>query len=187
MSEWRTGALALLFALGAVSCNTAAVKRGYMSLDTQGDRHRTIFYTDTDTIFCIGELAIGRQDTTIGSTFRALEFAVPPKGELVPTNTVLAVSDAVADSTGDDVKVAFQLLKKDSMAPWPAGQFACELSIDGVQEESIPFEIRYPECPFQPSFDGDSCAGFFLPQSTCLGADMAQTCVCEDTGFWQCR
>lgn len=187
MRDFRAGALALLCALGAVSCNTAAVKRGYMSLDAQGDRHRTIFYTDTDTIFCIGEMAIGRKDATLGATFRALDFASPPKGDYVATDTVLAVTDTVANSTGDDVTASFQLLKKRSMDPWPAGYFQCEISIDGVKEETIPFEIRYPDCPFQPSFDGDNCLGFFLPGATCPGADSAQTCVCSDAGAWQCR
>ncbi len=192
MTESRFGALGRigLFALvaGLASCNSAAIKRGYMSLDNQGERRRTIFYTDTDSIYCIGELAIGRKDVTIAATFRALDFATPPKGDLVPTNTVLAVADENPGGTGDDIMATFQLIKtKDATAPWPAGKFVCELSIDGALEESIPFEIDYPECPLQPPLDGDACAGFFLPQSTCTGAITAETCVCSDGGAWQCH
>jgi len=180
--------LALATVPALVSCNTAAVKHGYMSLDAQGSRRRSTFYTDTDTIYCIAELAVGRADVTVQGTFRALDFSVPPKGDWVPTNTVLAVSDLATSTTGSDVIAAFQLIKKvDTSGPWPAGRFVCELSIDGELEESVPFEILYPDCPFQPPFDGDQCAGFFLPASSCPGAVTAQTCVCSDTGTWQCR
>jgi hypothetical protein len=179
--------LLLLAVVPLASCNTAAVEHSYMSLDSQGDRRRTVFYTDTDTIYCIGELAIGRKDVSVEGAFRATALAEPPTGDLVPTDTVLAVQDTSPDATGSDIVVAFQLIKTaDPQGPWPAGKFACDLSIDGELEASVPFEIQYPACPFQPPSDGDQCAGFFLPQSQCAGADAAQSCVCSEAGVWRC-
>jgi hypothetical protein len=181
----RTLSLALA-ALALVSCNTAAVKKSYMSLDSEGNRRRTVFYTDTDTIYCVGELALGRKDVSVEASFRSTALATP-KGDLVPIDAVLAVQDVSPGSTGSDVVVSFQLLKlANPTGPWPAGKFACDLAIDGEFEASAPFEIQYPPCPFQPPVTGDTCAGFFLPKSTCPGAVSPQTCTCTDHGVWQC-
>lgn len=193
MIEHSTRALnvarALLLALGALlvsACNTAAVKRSYMSLDQDGSRKRTTFYTDTDTIYCIGELAIGRKDVSVTAALLTTALSPPPSGKPLPFASTLAVKDVTPGGTGSDVVASFELLKSSLTAPWPAGDFSCELSIDGELAASNPFHILYPDCPLVPPQQGDSCAGFFLPKSTCAGAISAQSCVCSDDGSWQC-
>ena len=175
----------LLVAL-AVSCNTAAVKRSYMSLDSDGNRKRTTFYTDTDKIYCIAELAVGRKDLSTTATLRSTALAPPPTGASFPVATTLAVEDVTAGSTGD-VLVSFELVKPNAKDPWLAGDYVCDLSLDGEVEASAPFRIAYPTCPVAPPRSGDVCAGFFLADSTCDGAVSAQRCVCTNEGVWQCR
>ena len=186
LASRKTAGLALL-CLCALSCNTAAVKHSYMSLDQDGDRKRTVFYTDTEKIYCIGEMAIGRKDVSITAALRSTALAPPPSGASVPLASTLAIKDVTPGSTGSDVIISFEILKSNMSGPWPAGDFVCELSIDGELSASVPFQIEYPDCPLAPPFDGDSCAGFYLPQSTCVGALSAQSCVCGDDGVWQCR
>ena len=178
----------LLLSVPLLSCNTAAVKKSYMALDAEGNRKRSVFFTDTDSIYCIGELAVGRKDVSVEAALRSTALALPTTGELVPIESVIAVKDVSPASTGSDVKVSFQLLKVEHPKdPWQAGKFVCDLSIDGVVETSTPFEIQYPPCPFQPPIDGEGCAGFFLPQSVCPGAIAPQSCTCTDLGAWQCN
>src|SRR3954453_5211053 len=52
-------------------CRTAGLQRAYMSLDESGDRRRTTFDTQTNAIYCIGELASGRADVTVSARIRA--------------------------------------------------------------------------------------------------------------------
>ena len=179
-------ALAVLCSIAA-GCNTAAIKHSYMSLDQDGSRKRSMFYTDTENIFCVGEMAIGRKDVSINAAIRSTALAPPPSGTLVPLASTLAVKDVTPAATGSDVVVAFQLLKADSKDPWPAGSFVCDLAIDGELTDSVPFQIAYPDCPLMPPQGGDSCAGFFLPGSKCVGALSAETCLCTEEGIWQCR
>jgi hypothetical protein len=179
-------AIALL-GLCAMSCNTAAIKHSYMSLDQDGNRKRTVFYTDTDKIYCIGELAIGRKDISITAALHSTALAPPPRGTSVPLASTLAVKDVSPSSTGSDVVVSFQLIKADMKSPWPAGDFTCDLSIDDELSASVPFQIAYPDCPVEPPLQGDNCAGFFLTGSVCVGAITAQSCQCSEAGSWQCR
>lgn len=179
-------AFALLCLLG-VSCNTAAVKRSYMSLDQDGNRKRTTFFTDTEQIYCIGELAVGRKDLSITASLRSVALARPSTGMYFPLASTLAVEDVTTGSTGSDVLVSFELLKTNAAAPWAAGDFVCDLALDGELEASVPFEIRYPDCPVAPPRSGDACAGFFLPESSCIGAHSDERCECTNAGVWQCR
>lgn len=172
---------------GLMSCNTAAFKHTYMAMDQRGDRQRTVFYTDSDKIFCIGEMAIGRKGVTVTAELRQTAVTVPPTGQSAPIDGVLATKDVSPTETGSDIMVTFELKKSNAGGPWAAGQFICELTLDGVLEASVPFQIAYPGCPAQPPLAGDTCRGFFLPESQCQGANQSQDCVCAASGVWECR
>jgi len=187
LSGWPQAAGIALLGLSLMSCNTAAIKHSYMSLDQDGSRKRTQFYTDTEKIYCIGEMAIGRKDVSVTAFLRTTALAPPPSGAKLPLAGTLAAKDVTPGGTGSDILVSFQLLKSKTEDPWPAGDFTCELSIDGELTATVPFQILYPSCPVEPPLNGDTCAGFFLPRSSCAGALSAQTCVCSDEGDWQCR
>jgi hypothetical protein len=174
------GALCLL-----ASCRSAGIKRAYMSLDSDGKRQRDVFYTDSDGIFCVAEVASGRDDVTIEATLRQTAEYSSLNGALIPTSHFLARSEE-APGAGDDIKVSFQLELENDDQPFPAGRFACDLALDGDREESLDFEIRFPACPAAPLVTGLACAGFVLPGATCPGAVTGTLCTCAGSGAWEC-
>ena len=67
----------LLAAMTLAACDTAGFKRSYMALDGQGDRKRDAFYTDTEGIFCVAELASGVADVTVRADFEQRAYYLP--------------------------------------------------------------------------------------------------------------
>jgi hypothetical protein len=153
-----------------------------MSLDQNGDRKRQHFFTDTESIYCVVELASGRRDVTVSAVIRATELFLPSGA--VPVSQTFAVGEE-APGAGDNLVVSFELEKEDAQEPFVPGRFACELYLDGHQEETVEFDVQYPACPVPPAVDGGRCADYFLPGSVCSGA-AEQSCVCSETGRWQC-
>jgi len=170
-------------ALLSIGCDTSGFRDAYMALDSNGDRKREYFYTDTEEIFCIGKLASGVADLTVASSLRATELYNSRDGTSTPVDAFLATEDQ-GPGKGKDITVSFELKRNNEDEPYPAGKFACELSLDGELAETLPFEIRYPDCPVAPIFSGAACAGFVLDRTTCVGA-LSTPCTCKgDT--WQC-
>jgi hypothetical protein len=176
------GAVALCL-LG--SCRSAGIKRAYMSLDSGGERKRDVFYTDSDAIFCVAEVASGRDDVTIEATLRMTAEYSPFDGALAPAS-VFVGRDEEAPGAGDEIKVAFELERDDDDQPYRAGQFSCDLAVDGEHEESLGFEIRFPSCPVAPLVSGLACRGFVIQGSRCPGAVAGTTCTCTESGAWEC-
>jgi hypothetical protein len=178
----RNALLGCLLAL--VACDTAGFKRSYMALDSSGDRRRERFYTDTEAIYCIVEMASGRDDVTVSARIQAHELFVPPSGERIDVDLLMGVGEE-APGRGDDLVVAFDL-EKEGSEPFVAGRYSCDLYLDGDLEDSVPFEIAYPSCPVPAPFDGMVCQGFFLPGTTCSGAASGSSCLCDSAGAWLC-
>jgi hypothetical protein len=175
--------LAALVALS--SCRSAGIKRAYMSLDSDGKRKRDVFFTDTESIFCVAEIASGREDLSVGGAWRATSFYSPLDGSKAPSNSLLAIGEE-APGAGEDVRVFFELLNQNDDTPYPAGTFVCDLSLDGEVEESLDFEIRFPACPAAPLFSGLVCADFVVQGSACPGATEGTNCICAESGIWEC-
>jgi hypothetical protein len=170
--------------LALCSCRSAGIKRAYMSLDAEGDRKREVFYTDTEAIFCVAEIASGRDDLSVGGALRATSFYSSVDGSRQPANALLAIEEE-APGAGEDVRVSFELeIENDD--PYPAGTFVCDLSLDGEVEESLPFEIRFPACPAAPLFSGLVCRDFVVEGSVCPGAFAGTNCTCAQSGTWEC-
>jgi hypothetical protein len=177
--------LCLLALVALSSCRSAGIKRAYMSLDSDGKRKRDFFFTDTETMFCVAEIASGREDLSVGGVWRATSFYSPVDGSQEPRNAVLAL-DEEAPGAGEDVRVFFELTMKENDVPYPAGTFVCDLSLDGEVEESLDFEIRFPACPAAPLFSGFVCKDFVVDGSVCPGATAGTNCTCAETGLWEC-
>lgn len=171
--------------LALSSCRSAGIKRAYMSLDSDGSRKRDVFFTDTENIFCVAEIANGRKDLTVGGAWRSTSFYSPIDGTPRQANAVLGIGEE-APGAGEDVKVFFRLELPDD-TPYPAGTFVCDLSLDGEVEESLDFEIRFPACPAAPLVSGLVCRDFVVDGSTCPGALSGTTCTCTDSGIWECN
>lgn len=177
---WRAALL-----LSLTGCDTAGFRDAYMALDSSGDRERERFFTDTEGIFCIAKLASGVDDVTVNAALRATQLYDARGGKPTDVDYYLGVSEE-APGKGEDITVSFELERPEPEAPYAAGRFVCELSIDGELRERIPFEVAFPDCPVAPIFSGGACAGFVREGARCRGA-LATTCECGEDGLWSCE
>jgi hypothetical protein len=178
----KRGWLAALLLL--TGCDTAGIRDAYMALDSEGNRERERFYTDTEAIFCIAKMASGVDDITVSARLLATQIYDPRDGAPIDVDYELAVSEE-APGRGEDITVSFELKRDDTDAPYAAGRFVCELALDGEVKERLPFEVALPDCPEAPIFTRGVCAGFVLEGARCAGA-LGGTCECSD-GLWSCK
>lgn len=187
-------AVVALFALG--SCGrTAGLRRAYMSLDSQGNRQRDLFFVDSDQIYCVGEVTSGRANVTVTARIKSTKRFDLQSNSFVPYEEVYAVGEDAPGKT--DLKLSAFLMPKlpgesssgtpPQGVPYTAGVYACELSIDGEFQETIGFTIAYPGCPAIPVVSGATCAGWVLPNSQCPAQIPGQQCVCGAKGTWECQ
>ena len=183
--------MALLFALpaGAAACtSTANVDDAYMALDSSGQRKRNIFFTDTVAIYCVAEFASSRADVTLNVKLHQLsryDFtanqivgfdAFPTEVEIAPGATARSQQDLLlvkADAKG----VA------DDRLPYQAGDYQCEIYLDGQKEKTVKFSIQFPPCPDTRITPGSTCLGFYRLGDRCpeLGAGSTNpaNCTCN--------
>jgi hypothetical protein len=177
------GAMLLMF-LTLAGCKTAGFKETFMALDGSGNRRREHFFVDTEEIHCVGKLASGVNDVTVTGVLRATQLWDPQAREMRKVDAVLATEE-LAPGAGKDLVIAFKLEPPSDGGPYRAGEYTCELSIDGEVEASVPFDIAFPECPAAPVSSGALCEGFVLPGSRCPSSTKTE-CVCAESGNWEC-
>ncbi|HMJ52544.1 MAG TPA: hypothetical protein VK540_10725 [Polyangiaceae bacterium] len=182
---------ALCFGSALVSCRTAGLKRVFMSLDEQGNRKRTTFFTDTEAIYCVGELVSGRADVTVRSTIQAKTLHDPSSDDMVPALGIAWLAESAPGKT-NGAFISFQLGKAEGggstseRTPYPVGTFTCELAIDGEREDSVDFDIAFPGCSVLPPVTGQLCRGWVRTGARCADPG-ARPCVCDGaSGAWQC-
>lgn len=177
------GAAALFTAVVGGCGDEVPLKKTYMALDSQGDRQRAVFYTDTVNIFCIGELMSGRRGRTVNAVIHASKF-FGQRGDYV-----IAVGEVPANESA--AVVSFQLEKSgvgDTPAedvPWPPGEYWCELSVDGIVAGTAGFTVEIPDCPVPPALAGGTCRGFYRKGARCKSMNQAVSCTCGESGKWE--
>jgi hypothetical protein len=175
----------LLLCLTLTGCKTAGFKETFMALDSAGDRRREHFFVDTEEIHCVGKMASGVNDVTVTGVLRAQQLWDPGARKMRQVDAFMA-SEEIAPGAGKDITVAFKMKPTTEGSPYQAGDYTCELSIDGELEATVPFDISFPECPAAPVVSGGLCEGFVLPGSKCPSAFKTE-CVCAESGNWECR
>jgi hypothetical protein len=177
----------------APACRDAGLTDAYMALDSGGMLQRTLFYTDTATIYCVGKLDSGVADVSVSAVVRASSLYVSDRDAFVPVDEIVAVSDADQTPGMGQSVVAFQLNKAvsdpsidSSDVPFNPGTYVCDLYVNGDLDRSVPFAIDFPACPVAPPVDGGPCAGWVRPSSTCAGAQAGVECTCGSKGTWSC-
>jgi hypothetical protein len=160
----------------------AIVADVYMSIDSDGSRHRTEFFTDTESIYCIAKIVAAPMGTTVDARLLLTESTT------APTPQLLALGEDVVGASDTKATDTFQVLKPSAMmnGPWPVGRFECDILIDGEAAASTTFAITMPSCPLYPAQEGVPCAGFYPPDARCPAALSTQTCVCDVSGSWKC-
>lgn len=190
----------VLVVLLLVACSTTArISDVYTALDEDGFRRRDVFFTDTNEIHCIAEAGIGRPDVTIEGVIhqiRAYDFA---NNKFFETDRYLGYAElqpkkAEGNASGP-TKIDLRLERvgpdgkpKDD-APYVAGSYVCEISLDGEQQGRAAFNIDFPPCPTAIIPNGTRCFGFYPNATECpkfgeKSADPAK-CKCQETG-WEC-
>lgn len=189
-------ALLLLCATLASCTSTARVSDVYMALDGNGDRKRSVFFTDSKEIHCVVEAGIGRKGVTIEAIVRELQSYDFVADKFFPSDRVAANVEA-APTPGDGIQKTDVVLKPHapdgsdaSGAPFPPGHFQCEAYLDGSLEQTAVFNIDFPECPTAAIRPATTCYGFYKKNTQCprYGAtsrDPAQ-CRCSSTKGWEC-
>lgn len=191
-------AVALSLAPALASCSTTAnVTDVYMALDSNGDRRRNEFFTDTKEIHCIAKAGIGRTDVTIEGSIRQLQRYNFDSNKFEDTNAVLAYAEfAAARSTGPQtldltLKPGPPGQQDDGQdLPYVAGRYSCEILLDGALVGSAIFNVDFPPCPPAIIAGGSFCFGFYRENDQCpeLGAGGAQDpkCTCTLRDGWDC-
>jgi hypothetical protein len=197
----RIGALAVtsLLLLGSLaSCtSTARINDVYMALDAEGDRRRSVFFTDSKEIHCVVEMGIGREGTTIESIVRQLQAYDFEADRFFETDRVAANTEA-APQAGTGLQKLDITLKpsgpngEDATGePFPPGRFQCEAYLDGKLEQVAIFNIDFPPCPQASIRPGSLCYGFYKKDLECPKYGVTSrdplACGCRIGTGWECQ
>jgi hypothetical protein len=180
-SRKRTVLVAISLLAG---CDTAGFKRTYMALDSQGQRKRDTFFTDSESIFCVAELASGVEDTTVHGVFDQRSIFLPENGQKVDFRQQIGSAE-LAPGKGEELIASFELKRTNAEDPYLAGEYGCLLYLNGELESALSFQVLYPSCPLAPVQPGFRCAGFVLDGKECTGAT-GRPCQCGPSGVWEC-
>lgn len=195
------GASILCLGLGVLACSTTVgVRDVYVSLDQDGARRRTEFFTDSNAIFCVVELSSARSGVTLEVLIRQLSLIDVTSGDEGNVSRVLAASDQpVAKGTAQRVAIPLappELENKDTAdatasPPFSPGDYQCEVSVDGAAQAPVAFRISLAQCPASEIKEGTLCLGYYKAGTKCRrygdSSKESVSCTCEGgTKKWQC-
>lgn len=175
--------------LTAASCSSARVSDIYTAVDSNGERRRNEFFTDSIGVYCIAEISSGRNDQTLEMYLRQIQ---DENGKTV--DRVIAASESATPKGATQQKFVVRLVAVNDKGeaseelPLPTGRFRCEAKVDGSDEGSATFNVTYAPCPVAQITGGAVCgkfvrAGTVCPKFGTAGKDPA-TCTCN--GVWTC-
>lgn len=177
-----------------------------MALDPEGNRKRNVFFTDSVAIVCVAEFASSRTDVTLNLKLHQLsryDFATNQNVafDSYPTEIELAPGVSARGKQALELVKVDATGKPDDRLPFGAGDYQCEISLDGQKQKTVKFSILFPPCPDTRITNGTACLGFYKVDNQCpeLGAGSTNpaTCTCKATagppsdtnltgGNWSC-
>lgn len=178
----------------AACTSTARISDVYMAIDSEGDRRRNVFFTDTKEIHCVVEMGIGRPGVTVEAIVRQLQSYDFIEDRFFET-------DRVAANAENSPKRAEGIQKLDvsltpgaedgaTSVPFPPGRFQCEAYLDGELQQVAIFNIDFPPCPTAEIKRATECYGYYKDKTTCprYGVTSRDTakCRCSDAKGWEC-
>ena len=180
----------------AACTSTARVSDVYMALDGEGDRKRTVFFTDSKEIHCVVEMGIGRRGVTIEALIRQLQGYDFVGDSFFPTDRVVANAEN-SPTPGDGIQKIDVVLtarapdgSEADGQPFPQGHFQCEAYLDGKLEDTTIFNIEFPDCPASLITPGTLCYGFYKQNLACpkygLTSKDPAKCRCSTAKGWEC-
>ncbi|MDF2693060.1 MAG: hypothetical protein K0S65_1443 [Labilithrix sp.] len=120
-----------------------------MSIDEDGARRRSVFFTDSAGVTCVAEICVGRKDVTFELQIRRIRKAPFATDDFEPVNEVVSFAEFHPDVTKDKpATIALTMkptsldqegkLKEDQEAPFAPGSYVCEVSLDGEKQKEAP-------------------------------------------------
>jgi hypothetical protein len=178
-----------LVPLTSACSQTANVDDLFMSLDADGSRRRTDFFTDTVSINCIAQMASSRADVTLEVLIRQTARFDFDQQQSLSANRVLAASELAPGVTNGATLEAVPLEKVDAQGkpsdalPYPAGSYTCEAYLDGQKQKTVNFDVQFPPCPDATILSGQPCKGFYRIDDKCpeFGASSTENVHCTCT------
>ena len=176
--------------------STARVNDVYMALDSNGDRQRSVFFTDTKEIHCVVELGIGRAGVTFETIIRQLQaYDFVTDKTFFTDRVTTSVESSPSPSSG--IQKADVVMKprgpdgaEVSEGPFQPGHFVCEAYLDGKLEQSAVFNVDFPDCPASTIQARSACFGFYPQNKSCKKYGLTSTdnaqCRCSATKGWEC-
>lgn len=190
----------LLGVIALPACaQTAGVGEVVMALDGDGARRRDVFYTDQQQIHCVAKAMFGRDDVTIRGVFhrvREYSFAEKEYRDVDSYSAGIDFHPAKTPKQKLPSIIDFSYARVDSSGtandkiPYIAGDYFCEIELDGEVVKSVPFSIDFPDCPQTNIATGATCLGYYKEGTDCgkygvKSKDPAR-CKCGAKGGWEC-
>jgi hypothetical protein len=180
------------------SCTTTArVDDVYTALDSNGDRRRNVFFTDSKEIHCVVEMGIGRPGTTIESLVRQLQAYNFESDAFFETDRVVANAETSPPRAQGLQKLDISLRPSGPNgeeaigSPYPPGRFQCEAYLDGTLEQTAIFNVDFPACPQASIRPKTLCYGFYKKDLRCPKYGVTSkdplTCTCSAVTGWECE
>ncbi|HEY8072705.1 MAG TPA: hypothetical protein VIF62_01310 [Labilithrix sp.] len=188
---------------------TANVDDLYMALDADGNRKRSEFYTDTQQIHCVAEVANHRPDTTVTLRLRSVQLYDLESQKFFDSVRMLGQLDVNPTASEGIQKIDGQLKKTHAGAsgadgganadedatPFDAGRFVCEVWLDkdpatDAPDLSATFNVLIATCPPTTIVSGTKCYGFYDHDEKCpeygVGTSEPAQCTCDKVMGWAC-
>ncbi len=173
----------------SVACTaTANVDDAYMALDGAGDRKRNVFFTDTAQIYCVAEFAAVRKDVTLNIKLHQVSRYDFVQNQLVAYDAYPTEVEIAPGPSGRGLQ-SLLLIKEDAKGaqtdglPYQAGDYECQIFLDGQKQKTVKFSIQFPPCPDAQILANATCFGFYRIGDKCpeLGAASQQQlfCTCQ--------
>jgi hypothetical protein len=92
-------------------CKWSGVSAVYMAIDSMGAQERTVFFTDSTSIYCVTKFSSARQDATLSITIHQVPgpmTTMAQGGQMTPLHPTFAV-DQETPGPGTETVVAYQI------------------------------------------------------------------------------
>lgn len=198
----RLWATAIVLASLAVPVLSACTSTGNvvdirMALDENGWRERNQFFTDSEKIYCVGKLGIGRPSAIVEMKIREYQRYDFLANKFIDTDGVAAVEEMKPDRSKEPIDLSLELTPRGptdgesgGAVPFNPGRYECEVYLDGELQGTAPFNILFPPCPEFSIAPETRCYGFYRAGDTCPRYGQSSTnpkiCKCTAEEGWAC-
>jgi hypothetical protein len=196
---WAAAFVVASLAVPALSActSTGNVVDVHMALDDKGWRERNEFFTDSEKIFCVGKLGLGRPSAVVEMKIRQYQRYDFIANKFIDADGVAAVDEQQPERSKEPIDLSLELKPRGptdgesgDAVPFTPGRYQCEVYLDGEVQGTAPFNILFPPCPEFSIAPETRCYGFYRIGDTCPRYGQSSTnpkvCKCTAEEGWAC-